>query len=84
MDIFLHKKQAILDSDDHRFQVVAAGRRFGKSFFAAYKLYEAASQLTKVRSDGTEIDLINEVVYYVSPTFKQGRENLWNVMMDLG
>ena len=84
MDIFLHEKQAILDSDDHRFQVVAAGRRFGKSFFAAYKLYEAASQVTKIRSDGTEIDLLNEVVYYVSPTFKQGRENLWNVMMDLG
>ncbi len=84
MDIFLHEKQAILDSDDHRFQVVAAGRRFGKSFFAAYKLYEAASQVTKIRSDGTEIELLNEVVYYVSPTFKQGRENLWNVMMDLG
>jgi hypothetical protein len=84
MDIFLHEKQAILDGDDHRFQVVAAGRRFGKSFFAAYKLYEAASQKTKVRSDGTEIDLTNEVVYYVSPTFKQGRENLWNVMMDMG
>jgi len=84
MDIYLHEKQAILDQDDHRFQVVAAGRRFGKSFFAAYKLYEAASQLTVVRSDGTEIDLLNEVVYYVSPTFKQGRENLWNVMMDLG
>lgn len=84
MDIFLHEKQTILDKDDHRFQVVAAGRRFGKSFFAAYKLYEAASQITVTRSDGTEIDLLNEVVYYVSPTFKQGRENLWNVMMDLG
>ena len=70
--------------DDHRFQVCAAGRRFGKSFYAAYKLYEAGSATTKMRSDGTEIDLLNEVVYYVSPTFKQGRENLWNVMMDIG
>jgi len=84
VDIFLHEKQAILDSDDHRFQVVAAGRRFGKSFFAAYKLYAAASLTTTINSEGTEIDLLNEVVYYVSPTFKQGRENLWNVMMDLG
>ena len=84
MDIYLHEKQSILDADDHRFQVVAAGRRFGKSFYAAYKLYDAGSQTEKVRSDGTVIDLTNEVVYYVSPTFKQGRENLWNVMMDIG
>lgn len=84
MDIFLHEKQSILDADDHRFQVVAAGRRFGKSFFAAYKLYAAACETEKLRSDGTWIDLTNEIVYYVSPTFKQGRENLWNVMMDIG
>jgi hypothetical protein len=84
VDIYLHEKQSIIDIDEHRYQVVAAGRRFGKSFFAAYKLYLAASETTKIRSDGSEIDLINEVVYYVSPTFKQGRENLWNVMMEIG
>jgi len=84
MDIFLHEKQSVLDADDHRFQVVAAGRRFGKSFFAAYKLYLAASETSKVRSDGSEIDLLQEIVYYVSPTFKQGKENLWNVMMEIG
>jgi len=80
----LHTRQSEVYADKHRFQVVAAGRRFGKSFFAAVKLFEEAAQVTKVRSDGTVIDLLNEVVYYVSPTFKQGRENLWNVMMDLG
>ena len=84
MDIYLHEGQSIVDADDHRFQVVAAGRRFGKSFYAAYRLYEAASHETKVRSDGTEIDLTNEVVYYVGPTFKQARENLWEVMMSMG
>lgn len=84
MDIFLHEKQSELDADDHRFQVVAAGRRFGKSFYAAYRLYAAAAETTKIRSDGTEIDLTNEVVYYVGPTFKQARENLWQVMMDMG
>ena len=84
MDIYLHEGQSIIDSDDHRFQVVAAGRRFGKSFYAAYRLFEAASQVTKVRSDGLEIDLTPEVVYYVGPTFKQARENLWEVMMDMG
>lgn len=84
MEIFLHEKQSILDADDTRFQVVAAGRRFGKSFFAAYKLFEAGAETHKVRSDGTEIDLINEVVYYVGPTFKQARENLWEVCMQMG
>jgi len=84
MDIFLHQGQSEIDADDHRFQVVAAGRRFGKSFYAAYRLYEAGSHETKIRSDGTEIDLINEVVYYVGPTFKQARENLWEVMMSIG
>ena len=84
MEIYLHEKQSILDADNHRFQVVAAGRRFGKSFFAAYKLFENAAETHKVRSDGTEIDLRNEVVYYVGPTFKQARENLWEVAMQMG
>ena len=84
MDIFLHEKQAILDSDDHRYQVCAAGRRFGKSFYAAYRLYQAAAETTKVRSDGKEVSLLKEVVYYVGPTMIQAKENLWNVMLELG
>jgi hypothetical protein len=84
MEIFLHEGQSEIDRDDHRFQVCAAGRRFGKSFYAAYRLYEAASHVTKVRSDGVEVDLVPEVVYYVGPTFKQARENLWEVMMQMG
>jgi hypothetical protein len=84
VEIYLHEKQSIIDADDHRFQVVAAGRRFGKSFYAAYRLFEAASHISKVRSDGTEVDLIPEVVYYMGPTFKQARENLWEVCMGMG
>lgn len=84
MEIRLHEKQSILDYDDHRFQVVAAGRRFGKSYYAAYRLYAAASEVLKTRSDGSVVDLTSEVVYYVGPTFKQARENLWEVMMQMG
>ena len=84
MEVSLHEKQSEVFNDPHRFKVVAAGRRFGKSFLAAVLLYIEASKTHKVRSDGTEIDLINEVVYYVGPTFKQARENLWNVCMELG
>lgn len=84
MDVALHDKQSIVFDDSHRYKVVAAGRRFGKSYLAAVMLYIEAAKKTKIRSDGSEIDLLNEVVYYVGPTFKQARENLWNVMMDLG
>lgn len=84
MEIYLHEKQSELDADDHRFQVCAAGRRFGKSFFAAYRLFANAAETHKTRSDGTEIDLTGEVVYYVGPTFKQARENLWEVCMQMG
>jgi hypothetical protein len=84
MDVQLHEKQSIVFDDDHRYKVVAAGRRFGKSFLAAVLLFIEGSKTHKIRSDGSEIDLINEVVYYVGPTFKQARENLWNVCMELG
>ena len=84
MDVTLHESQSIVHEDDHLYKCVAAGRRFGKSYLAAVELYIEGAKTTKIRSDGSEIDLINEVVYYVGPTFKQARENLWNVMMEMG
>jgi hypothetical protein len=84
VEIFLHKKQSVIDADNHRFQVVAAGRRFGKSFYAAYRLFEAATHTHTIRSDGSEMDISAEIVYYVGPTFKQARENLWEVCMQMG
>jgi hypothetical protein len=84
MEVNLHEAQSSVYNDDHRFKVVAAGRRFGKSYLAAVTLFVEGSKLTKIRSDGTEISLLNEVVYYVGPTFKQARENLWSVCMELG
>jgi hypothetical protein len=84
LEVQLHEKQSVVFNDDHRYKVVAAGRRFGKSYLAAVLLFIEGSKNTKIRSDGSEIDLLNEVVYYVGPTFKQARENLWNVCMDLG
>lgn len=84
MEVNLHEAQSSVYNDGHRFKVVAAGRRFGKSYLAAVTLFVEGSKLTKIRSDGTEISLLNEVVYYVGPTFKQARENLWSVCMELG
>jgi len=90
MDVSLHEKQSEVALDPTRFKVVAAGRRFGKSYLAAVTLYEKGFETDipgsniKIRSDGSHWDLTPEVVYYVGPTFKQARENLWEVMMQLG
>ena len=84
MEISLHDRQAEVFYDDHRYKVVAAGRRFGKSFLAAVTLFVEASKNHKVRSDGVEIDLALEKVYYVAPTFTQGKEILWPVLKQLG
>jgi phage terminase large subunit-like protein len=84
MEISLHARQEEVFYDDHRYKVVAAGRRFGKSFLAAVTLFVEASKNTKVRSDGVEVDLQLEKVYYVAPTFTQGKEILWPVLKELG
>lgn len=84
MDITLHDRQALVFHDPTRFKVVAAGRRFGKSYLAAILLFVEASKNTTIRSDGVEIDLSLEKVYYVAPTFTQGKEIIWPVLKELG
>lgn len=70
--------------DETRFKVVAAGRRFGKSYLAAVTLFVAGAMDEKVRSDGVLIDLTLEKVYYVAPTFTQGKEIIWPLLKELG
>ena len=84
MEVSLHSRQEEVFYDDSRYKVVAAGRRFGKSFLAAVTLFVEASKNHTVRSDGEEIDLALEKVYYVAPTFTQGKEILWPVLKELG
>lgn len=84
MNIELHPKQLEIFYDEHRFKVVAAGRRFGKSYLAAVTLLVEASKMTKVRSDGVEVDLSLEEVYYVGPIFQTTKENIWPVLLQIG
>ena len=70
--------------DPTRFKVVAAGRRFGKSFLAAAVLFVEGSKTKKVRSDGVEVDLTLEEVYYVAPTFEQGKKIMWPLLKKIG
>lgn len=84
MEVSLHSRQEEVFYDDARYKVVAAGRRFGKSFLAAVTLFVEGSKNEKLRSDGELIDLSLEKVYYVAPTFTQGKEILWPVLKELG
>ena len=84
MEVSLHSRQEEVFYDDSRYKVVAAGRRFGKTFLAAITLFVEASKNTKVRSDGVEVDLQLEEVYYIAPTFEQGKKILWPLLKELG
>lgn len=85
MDISLHEKQEEIFNDPHRYKVVAAGRRFGKSYLAAVILFVEASKNEKTRpSDGVVVDLLLEEVYYIAPTFEQGKKIMWPLLKELG
>lgn len=84
MDVSLHTGQGEVFEDSHRFKVVAAGRRFGKSFLAACILFVEGSKTHKTRSDGVVVDLALEEVYYLAPTFEQGKKIMWPLLKKLG
>ena len=72
LNVKLHTKQLEVFNDKHRFKVVAAGRRFGKSRLAAWTLLIQALQ-------SKEKDC-----FYVAPTFQQAKDIMWQMLKDLG
>lgn len=72
LQVKLHEKQLEIFNDNHRFKVVAAGRRFGKSRLAAWTLIIEA--LKSKEKD----------VFYVAPTFQQAKDILWNLLKEIG
>lgn len=80
LNFTLHPSQMEIMQDDARFQVVAAGRRFGKSFYAAIKcLIEGLKDENDVGKD-----LSDKRVFYVAPTFDQGKRIIWDLLKSLG
>jgi hypothetical protein len=73
-EVTLHPGQAAIYNSPARFKVCAAGRRFGKSHFAAITLAEAA--MTSVNRFGYNLT-IEHGVYYVAPTFDQAKRVMW-------
>lgn len=60
-------------SDNHRFKVIAAGRRCGKSRLAATTLIIEGLRCPP-----------GSAVLYVSPTMGQSRQIIWDLLLDLG
>ena len=60
----LHKTQLEVAKDNHRFRVICAGRRWGKSVLARLLVLQYATQQV-----GT--------YWIVSPTYRQGKQNHW-------
>ena len=72
LTIDLHPAQLQIFHSDKRFKVVAAGRRFGKSYLSAWLLLIKA-----IQSESKD-------VFYVAPTFQQAKDIMWAMLKDLG
>lgn len=75
----LHESQREIFDHEARFKVVAAGRRFGKSYLACVMLILMA--LMEWSASGK--DLSNKEVYYIAPTFEQGKKIMWPLLKSL-
>ena len=80
LNFTLHEAQLEIFNADARFKVVAAGRRFGKSYLSAIMLLIEA---LKDKSPSGQ-SLGDKDVYYVAPTYQQGKDILWRLIKDLG
>lgn len=66
--MILHKTQAEIAKDTHRFQVLCCGRRWGKTTYAVEKIKGKA--LKKSRR-----------IAYIAPTFQQARDIAWQMLL---
>lgn len=69
--IKFHPAQEQIASDPHRFRVVRAGRRFGKSWLSAYEMLARAVAIDNAR-----------IVYY-SPTRDDSRDIMWQILKEV-
>lgn len=68
IDYSPHKNQILVHNDTHRFRIVVAGRRFGKTILAINELIKEA--LTKPGSE----------VWYIAPTYRQAEQIAWKLL----
>lgn len=78
--VSFHPGQAAIYNSGARFKVCAAGRRFGKSHFAAIIL--GIEGLREHNEAGYRLT-IEHGVYYVAPTFDQAKRIMWPKLREL-
>lgn len=69
IDVSLHAKQMEVYASKHRFKVVVAGRRWGKSMLSKAMMMRAAK---KPRSR----------VWYIAPTFRMAKQIMWDEVLE--
>lgn len=69
VDVTLHNKQMEVYASKHRFKVVVAGRRWGKSMLSKSMMMRAAK---KPRAR----------VWYIAPTFRMAKQIMWDEVLD--
>lgn len=67
----LHPSQSIIAKDNHRFRVIRAGRRFGKSVLSAYEMLSVA-----IANSGARIP-------YYAPTRDDARDIMWGILQQV-
>ena len=76
----LHPKQAEIFKSKARFKVCSAGRRGGKTYLSAITLLIEGLKDTNEHG----YSLADKRVFYVAPTFDQGKRIMWELLKDLG
>lgn len=84
LDFGMHEAQLVIYNSIARFKVVAAGRRFGKSYLACITLLLEALKNEHRGLSGRNYDLSLKEVYYVAPTFEQAKKIMWPLIKTLG
>ena len=80
INVRLHDKQLEVYNHPARFKVCAAGRRGGKSYLSAIMLLAFA--LMMENEDGKALNRAE--VFYIAPTFNQGKDIMWNLLIEVG
>lgn len=66
----LTRPQTAIFTDESRFRVVVAGRRFGKTFLSTAEMLNVA--ISKPKSN----------VWYIAPTYKAAKDIAWQMLVD--
>jgi hypothetical protein len=68
--VYLHPGQRMVLNDGHRFKVVVAGRRWGKTVTSRTAIIKAAREP-------------RQLIWYVAPTYRMARGIMWNELLEV-